>query len=572
MLVLFLGCTPNPADSAVVDYEGDVSGECSDGADNDRDGAYDCDDADCAGSPDCDTGAAPTDSDSDTDTDSGGGAGGGGGGDSGGGGGSGTGGGGDTGGGGGGGGGVDTAPDTGAPWVGETRLPGTAWSVTGDRYGDEAGWTVAAGDANEDGVDDLLIGGCVSQRSGTWGEGAAWIAYGPFDADRELASADVELVSSSSSAFLGEDARFVGDLDGDGHDELVLSAPTSNGDLLYPKDVGTVYVFSTPSASTWTLADAAATWEGETSGAGAGLALGGGADFTGDGLPDLLVGAPFDSNNAGAAYVLGTSALTGGALDAADHRFYAESGDSRYFGTDVIDLGDLDGDGNEDLGVGWRYYWDSTNGGVGAIAVFLGPLVGDGYASDADAIFTGEDNNDCLGGGHDANLSLGDVDGDGVPDFAFATPYLDPSLGTDVGRVDLVSGAEVLAGSSTRFAFATIDGDAGYQEVGTGIGAPGDVDGDGNVDVVLGRAGDTTYAYAGGAIGVFYGPLSGAFTFADAGATWYGDTEYGYAGFVSVAGQDLTGDGRADLVVGAPGATGDSTSSGVVYVIPGGSP
>ena len=35
------------------DYEGDEPGECSDGADNDRDSLWDCDDPDCAGSPDC---------------------------------------------------------------------------------------------------------------------------------------------------------------------------------------------------------------------------------------------------------------------------------------------------------------------------------------------------------------------------------------------------------------------------------------------------------------------------------------------------------------------------------------
>ena len=35
------------------DIEGDVAGECSDGADNDRDGDYDCDDSDCESSPDC---------------------------------------------------------------------------------------------------------------------------------------------------------------------------------------------------------------------------------------------------------------------------------------------------------------------------------------------------------------------------------------------------------------------------------------------------------------------------------------------------------------------------------------
>lgn len=61
-----------------TNWEGDDPGECSDGADNDRDSLYDCDDSDCAGSPDCsnpedvneDTGGDFEDTvDSDTGTD-----------------------------------------------------------------------------------------------------------------------------------------------------------------------------------------------------------------------------------------------------------------------------------------------------------------------------------------------------------------------------------------------------------------------------------------------------------------------------------------------------------------------
>ena len=36
-----------------AEYEGDVAGECADGADNDQDGAWDCNDPDCAGAPEC---------------------------------------------------------------------------------------------------------------------------------------------------------------------------------------------------------------------------------------------------------------------------------------------------------------------------------------------------------------------------------------------------------------------------------------------------------------------------------------------------------------------------------------
>ena len=81
---LTLECTPVPGgdDDDTLGgegYEGDVPGECEDGADNDMDGLYDCNDPDCAGAPVCggdddDTGPPPDDDDTmppDDDDDSG---------------------------------------------------------------------------------------------------------------------------------------------------------------------------------------------------------------------------------------------------------------------------------------------------------------------------------------------------------------------------------------------------------------------------------------------------------------------------------------------------------------------
>jgi hypothetical protein len=58
--VLLFACT--------TAYEGDEPGECGDGADNDRNGYFDCADHGCAGSPDCE-GDADADSDADADAD-----------------------------------------------------------------------------------------------------------------------------------------------------------------------------------------------------------------------------------------------------------------------------------------------------------------------------------------------------------------------------------------------------------------------------------------------------------------------------------------------------------------------
>ena len=58
---LLFGCS----DPATDNIEGNAAGECSDAADNDLDGLFDCNDPDCAGSPGCDE--ADTDTDTDTD-------------------------------------------------------------------------------------------------------------------------------------------------------------------------------------------------------------------------------------------------------------------------------------------------------------------------------------------------------------------------------------------------------------------------------------------------------------------------------------------------------------------------
>ena len=68
LLLFFLtACGGGPPEKEEI-WEGANAGECSDGADNDQDGYFDCDDAGCFGSPDCDV-EADTDTDTDTDAD-----------------------------------------------------------------------------------------------------------------------------------------------------------------------------------------------------------------------------------------------------------------------------------------------------------------------------------------------------------------------------------------------------------------------------------------------------------------------------------------------------------------------
>ncbi len=60
MIALMMSCKSGGETSP---FEGDQAGECSDGADNDRDGQFDCEDPDCAASPDCAEAGTTTETD-----------------------------------------------------------------------------------------------------------------------------------------------------------------------------------------------------------------------------------------------------------------------------------------------------------------------------------------------------------------------------------------------------------------------------------------------------------------------------------------------------------------------------
>ena len=67
-LAVLVGCSGKLEDPAAPEYEGDETGECSDGADNDRDGLFDCEDDGCSGSPDCSAESEADSGESSSDT------------------------------------------------------------------------------------------------------------------------------------------------------------------------------------------------------------------------------------------------------------------------------------------------------------------------------------------------------------------------------------------------------------------------------------------------------------------------------------------------------------------------
>jgi len=181
--------------------------------------------------------------------------------------------------------------------------------IGGARY-DRAGSSCSrAGDVDGDGYDDVLIGAWGADGGGE-DSGGAYLLRGPLAGEVALPEADARIFGNPGD-FAGSSVDSAGDIDGDGFDDLLIDAAGSATD---EHEEGAAWVMRGPASGTLTLATTGLRLEGELPGDQAGLSVAGVGDMDGDGLGDLLVGAPGSDGwgeDAGAAYlVLGVTAST----------------------------------------------------------------------------------------------------------------------------------------------------------------------------------------------------------------------------------------------------------------------
>ncbi|MHB8926775.1 MAG: VCBS repeat-containing protein [Bacillota bacterium] len=153
---------------------------------------------------------------------------------------------------------------------------------------------------------------------------------------------------------------------------------------------------------------------------------------------------------------------------------------------------------------------------------------------------------------------IGDVNGDGVPDYIVGAPSAAPADRFLAGSAFIISG---LDGSIVR----RFDGANAGDQLGWSVAAAGDVDGDGTPDVIVGAPstapGGRSFA---GSVFVFSG-LDGSLLYRFDGPS-PGDA----LGFSVLGGVDLNGDTVPDIVAGAPSASpGGRTDAGSVLVFSG---
>ena len=421
----------------------------------------------------------------------------------------------------------------GCDWSGANALGGI--SLYAEELNAQAAHEVAVCDVNDDGELDVLIG-APGAALPTFATGGVYAFFGPITAEHGLSEADWILEGADDLAWVGWALECAGDVDGDGIDDVVAGAPDE-------PSVGAAYLVPGGGTGSLPIADAAiGRWTGEyeMDWLGADAAV---LDFDGDGTTDFAVAAWTGTNGEdtedGATYLwLGPTSGVGTAADATAQIY----GDVTYgFWPTVASLGDLDGDGDEELGVAGSTEKLSL---TGTLYVFEAPLSGVVHQSDADFRIV-----------DDAALAFGylspgivhtDLDGDGQDDLIAS----DPGAAQSTGTVYVFSG-DITVDTHTSSAVATITGSIIYQNLGSAVTTPGDVDADGNADLAISAAGDDSVAKNGGLVALFYGPFAGAMDLGDAKATWTASYDQALAG-TDLAWGDVTGDGVTDLVVGVP--------------------
>jgi hypothetical protein len=327
-----------------------------------------------------------------------------------------------------------------------------------------------------------------------------------------------------------------GDVNGDGFVELAVGAYRA------ASGAGRVYLFAGGAGG---LGSSPIVTLNGRDGADAdfGFAVAPAGDVNGDGYADLIVGAPTALSLVGRAYV-----FLGGAAGLATTpaaAWTSPDGRGSNFGLVVAGAGDVNGDGFADVLVAAPGAMTAT----GRVYLYLGGAAG--LPAAATAVLTGPDGTLSDFGG--AVACAGDVNGDGYADVAVGADR----VGSFAGRVYLyLGGAAGLAATPA----AVLPGNGNDTHLGAAL-AGSDLDGDGYADLAVTSYNPTT----GGRVRVFTGGASGLVTTGPAVITAPDGMSSGFGSALRGAG-DVTGDGLADLVVGASQA---ESGRGRVYLFPG---
>lgn len=386
----------------------------------------------------------------------------------------------------------------------------------------------AAGDINNDGIDDLIMGAHTADPDGRSNAGQIYVLFGADDIGAGGNITPGNLDGSNGFTINGIKAgdnagvtvSGVGDISGDSVDDVLIGASAATADNGIR--TGQVYALlgSTGLGATGTIelsnltANDGFVMNGISARASIGRSIGTAGDINADGIRDFIIGAPLAGpNNArtsGQSYVVfgNDTSVAGGILDLSSlngvNGFSIDGIDGQdQSGVSVSSAGDFNGDGIDDLLIGASGAAKNNNivnrSSGESYVVFGAPDIGNSGQLDLTIlngsngfIIEGIAGNDGLGR---SVSSAGDVNGDGSADIILGARGADPEGRSNAGQSYVVFGGSN-AGGTGNLNVADLNGRNGValngtisdDFSGTAVSSAGDVNDDGVTDLLVGAS------------------------------------------------------------------------------------
>ncbi|MFW3146380.1 MAG: putative Ig domain-containing protein [Thermoplasmatota archaeon] len=392
-----------------------------------------------------------------------------------------------------------------------------------------------------------------------------------WEMDMDLSAANTRFTTDGpADDELGTVVRIIGDVNGDGYDDIAMGAPNNDSGGM---NSGHVYIFfgsgnGLPADVNVKDADASFVGEGMTDFLGD--VIEGAGDINADGYDDILIGCDMTAGGKGRVHlIMGNN--TGWTMNRSisqSNAIFEGTDSTETIGGAVCGKIDLNYDGFDDIVFSSKV--SNINGtNSGHTYIFFGKNTGFSgiiSASNADASLIGDvyDNS----GWSLANA--GDINGDNYDDlmvgaFSNRAGY--------INKVYLVFGRwKPLWGSqmSLSMSNASFERESPNDNVGVTISGAGDVNGDGFSDMLMGADTNDEHGNNRGQVYLILGrsaPWTMKTSLSTSNASFYGEADNDHLGSSVSGGGDVNGDGYSDILIGAEGNGENGQDAGQTYLV-----